>query len=206
MDVVKQIPSEIPLIAGEVIQNLRSALDHVAYRLAGTKANQDTAFPIAKSKVEYERKDGLRSRRTKGMSAAAIAAIDAVQPYGGGNDVLWHLNALNNIDKHRLILTVGSAVRSVDLGSVMQQKAPKELGAFGSKLSLFFCVKDNCYPLEVCTEVFKYQTSFEVLKVPVRFEIDLYEKGIIEGKSLEPALWEMINGVEKVIRDLSSVR
>jgi hypothetical protein len=77
---------------------------------------------------------------------------------------------------------------------------------FGSKLSLFFGVKDNCYLLGVGTEVLKDQTSMEVLKVPMRFEIVLYEKGIIEGKSLVPELEAMINAVEKVIRDLSSVR
>lgn len=202
MDAVKSVPSEIPLIAGEVIQNLRSALDHIAYRLAGTKANRDTAFPIAKSKLEYERKNGVRSCRTKGMSSRAIAAIDAVQPYGGGNDVLWHLHALNNIDKHRLILTVGSAVRSVDVGSMFQQKSP-ELAVFGDKLSLFFGVKDNCYPLAVGTEVLKDQTSMEVMRIPMRFEIVLYEKGIVEGKSLEPELQAMINAVEKVMTDLT---
>jgi hypothetical protein len=136
------------------------------------------------------------------MSSAAIAAIDAVQPYGGGNDVLWHLHALNNIDKHRLILTVGSAVRSVDIGSMVQQKAAKEFRLSGAKISAFFGVKDNLYPLEVGKEVLKDQTSPEVMRIPMRFEIVLYEKGIIEGKSLEPELQGMINAVEKVITDL----
>jgi len=35
---------------------------------------------------------------------------------------------------------------------------------------------------------------------------NIYEKGIIEGKSLVRELKAMINAVEKVIRDLSSVR
>ncbi len=204
MDFVKPIPSEIPLIAGEIIQNLRSALDHLAYQLycSGTKGgtlNKEIAFPIAESKPKY---DDIKPRRTKGMSPAAIAAIDAVQPYGGGNDVLWHLHALNNIDKHRLILTVGSAINSFDAGAVMQQKAPKGSGLSRANLSLFLGVKDNLYPLEVGSEIFKDQTSLEVIKIPMRFEIVLYEKGIIEGKSLVPVLQDMITAVEKVIADL----
>lgn len=207
MDAVKPIPPEIPLIAGEIIQNLRSALDHLAYQLycIGTKGatvNKQIAFPIAESKLKY---DEIKPSRTKGMSSAAIAAIDAVQPYGGGNDVLWHLHALNNIDKHRLILTVGSAVHSADLGSVMQQKAPKESRLSRVNLSAFFIPKDNSYPLDVGTEVFKDQTSLEVIRIPMRFEIVLYEKGIIEGKSLVPELQAMINAVEKVIVDLRSL-
>jgi hypothetical protein len=208
MDSVKPIPPEIPLIAGEIIQNLRSALDHLAYQLyllgtKGGKVNKNIAFPIAENKLIY---DEIKPRRIKGMSSAAIAAIDAVQPYGGGNDVLWQLHALNNIDKHRLILTVGSAVRSVDFGSFVRQKAPKGSILSRANLSMFLEVKDNSYPLEVGTEVFKDQTSLEVIRIPIRFEIVLYEKGIIEGKSLELALQGMVNTVEKVIRDLSSVR
>ena len=33
MDLVKDAPDEASLIAGEIIQNLRSALDHLAYQL-----------------------------------------------------------------------------------------------------------------------------------------------------------------------------
>jgi hypothetical protein len=44
------------------------------------------------------------------MTQAAIDAIDATKPYKGGNDCLWRLNQLNNIDKHRLLITVGSVM------------------------------------------------------------------------------------------------
>jgi hypothetical protein len=62
------------------------------------------------------------------MTQQAVAAIDALKPYKGGNDVLWQLHELNNVDKHRLILTVGSAVRSTDLGDhFVQCAAPGSL-------------------------------------------------------------------------------
>ena len=207
MDAVKPIPAEIPLIAGEIVHNLRSALDHLGYQLCyiGTKGgtvNKQIAFPIAESKLKY---DEIKARRTKGMSSAAIAAIDAVQPYGGGNDVLWHLHELNNIDKHRLILTVGSALHSFDVGAITRERAPKEFRLSGIDLSVFLGVKDSLYPLEVGTAIFKDQTSLEVMRIPMRFEIVLYEKGIIEGKSLAPELQAMINAVEKVIVDLRSL-
>ena len=136
------------------------------------------------------------------MSPQAIAAIDAIQPYAGGNDVLWNLHALNNIDKHRLILTAGSAVRSVDLGKYIQQKAPKGSPLSQVNLSLFFKPADNDYPLEVGTVVFTDLTSTQVVVFPIKFEIVLYEKGIIEGKPLLETLQGMIDAVEKVIADL----
>jgi len=55
MDSVKDAPDEVSLIAGEIIQNLRSALDHLAYQLflrgGGTGAGKNIYFPIGGSKT-----------------------------------------------------------------------------------------------------------------------------------------------------------
>jgi len=93
--------------AGYIIQNLRTALDHLAFQLvlaAGNRPTKDTCFPIAKSLDVYE-KDKIR--KTSGMRPEAIQAIDTLKPYAGGNHFLWGLHSLNNIDKHRVLLTVG---------------------------------------------------------------------------------------------------
>jgi hypothetical protein len=55
------------------------------------------------------------------MSATAIAKIDAIRPYKTGNDVLWMRHKLNNIDKHRLLLAVGSRYGGTDVVSHMRQ-------------------------------------------------------------------------------------
>ena len=106
-------PISIPLIAGDVLFNLRAALDHLAYKLALANKTTDervlhgTSFPIFDNVELY----GKYSRqRMKGMSQAAQDAIDATKPYAGGNNLLWQLHRLNNIDKHRLLVTVGAAV------------------------------------------------------------------------------------------------
>jgi hypothetical protein len=57
------------------------------------------------------------------MRNTAIEAIDALKPYRGGNDVLWHLHELNNTDKHRLVLTVGAMLRDVDLRPIVEDEA-----------------------------------------------------------------------------------
>jgi hypothetical protein len=186
-----------------VIQTLRSALDHVAYQLfrrgpGGKGDGKHIYFPIAENKLKY---DNQKGGQTSGMSSQAIAAIDAIQPYGGGNDVLWHLHALNNVDKHRLILTAGSAVRSVDFGAYITQKAPKGSPLSRAYLSVFLKPGDNDYPLEVGTIVFT-DIGLEVIALPVKFEIVLYEKGVVEGKPLLETVQAMITAVEKVIADL----
>jgi len=65
MDEVQPVPSEVPLIAGDIIHNLRSALDHLAYQLFRKKhpdrEGKHVQFPIAETKVDYYRKEGVSS-------------------------------------------------------------------------------------------------------------------------------------------------
>lgn len=103
------IPPEVPLVAGDVLQNLRSSLDHVACHLVtvgGGTATTSTYFPIAKTSVIYH---SPRCReKIKGARPDAIKYLDSFQPYKGGTHLLWELHALNNVDKHRLLLTTCS--------------------------------------------------------------------------------------------------
>ena len=112
---VKPVPIEIATITGDILQNLVSALDHLAYQLVCVgKSNEGpffhVYFPVADSATEYEAK---KVRKVEGMRPEAIEAIDEITPYKGGNDLLWKLWKLNNADKHRWVVTVGSAYRSV---------------------------------------------------------------------------------------------
>src|ERR1700678_2298437 len=96
-------------IAGDVIHNLRSALDHLAHHLVlvgspGVIPTRQIEFPIAQDFATYE---AIKTRKVKGMRLAAIKAIDALKPYKGGNDALWRIHELDIIDKHRTIFEPG---------------------------------------------------------------------------------------------------
>jgi hypothetical protein len=95
-------------VAGDIVQNLRSALDHLAYQLAevgtpGATPSEWVAFPIVRDAKDYE---SAKARKVQGMTPEAIKAIDALKPYKGGNDELWRLHELSNIDKHRFAFTL----------------------------------------------------------------------------------------------------
>lgn len=105
---VKPIPDVFPLIVGDFLYCVRSSLDQLVWHLA--KATFDyprgTQFPI------FETEDPDRFRKfTNGVPAGAITIIDELQPYKRGDPVaikshlLWRLNLLCNIDKHRRIPT-----------------------------------------------------------------------------------------------------
>jgi hypothetical protein len=101
------IPAAIPFIAGDALQNIRTALDHLAWQLVPVnERGPQTAFPIFDDASKYQTG---KTQRIKGIPNAAMDLVDAAKPYKGGNERLWRLHRLNNIDKHRLLITVGAA-------------------------------------------------------------------------------------------------
>jgi hypothetical protein len=102
-------------IAGDVLQNLRSALDHVMYHLAlvaNPNAREATlrqiSFPIGKSAGDY--KSNPRGRIKGIIEPRAMQFIDGLKPYKGGSDLLWRLHETNNIDKHRKLISIGTEI------------------------------------------------------------------------------------------------
>jgi hypothetical protein len=160
---VREVPERIAAIAGDVLQNLRSALDHLAYRLfmvgkpPGTPAKH-VYFPISDNAAKYRTES---PGKVKGMRQDAIDAIKAFKPYKGGNDTLWIIHKLNNIDKHRFVLLVGSAFNSFDAGAhVFGRLAANSHPAFAEALAameplhLFLCPADRMFPLKAGDELF----------------------------------------------------
>jgi hypothetical protein len=96
--------------AGDVVVNLRGALDHLAYQLTKAyrpritiKEERDISFPICKDSAGYEK---ARRAVIKLVGPDTIKLIDALKPYKGGNETLFRLNELNNINKHKLLPTI----------------------------------------------------------------------------------------------------
>jgi len=109
------IPCGFRAMAGDILQNLRSALDYLVCGLVianGRKPTTKTMFPISDiTPVSPKYEESFRGK-VEGMREDAIDLIRTIKPYKGGNDVLWRLHRLNNIDKHRLLLTCGAFVHN----------------------------------------------------------------------------------------------
>jgi hypothetical protein len=122
------LPSSLSLLAGDVVHNLRSALDHLIYQLVIAnrgKPNTRTAFPMWPTRAVYM---DQRPGPAKGISQKASDILDGLKPYRRGNPSLWRLHRLDIIDKHRLLLAVAEAHRNtiIDLGPTLEAQ-----GAFG---------------------------------------------------------------------------
>jgi len=110
----------VAVSVGDVIHNLRSALDYLTFQLALIHTNgmiqdeRQIQFPISDSVEEFQR--AVR-RSLKEIASGHVAIIESVQPYHGtaGRPDGWSgpylhqltlLRDLNNADKHRLLTTI----------------------------------------------------------------------------------------------------
>ena len=107
------------------------------------------------------------------MRQDAIDAIDAIKPYKGGNDTLWQLHRLNVVDKHRLLVTVGSSFQSLDIGPTLSR---------GLRALI---------PDEPDAEPDEHQQ--------IRFAVVINEPGVLEGEVIVETLRQMVDLVDHVV-------
>ena len=118
-------PHEWGTVIGDCLHNMRSALDHLVYALAGSAArNARTEFPIFVDRDQFRSKQG---RLLRGVADDAVTVIKWVQPYRWGARAsihpLWILHELNNIDKHRLLHVTGAAMFNPNMELFQVQNA-----------------------------------------------------------------------------------
>ena len=94
------VPAEASIIVGEVVYNLRSALDYLVYELSKSntgRSRSGTQFVITDRSEDFGR---LKKNMLKGLSPQQISIIEKLQPY---HNVAWTkaLTMLSNPDKHR---------------------------------------------------------------------------------------------------------
>jgi len=137
LKVFKPVPLRLSVIFGEIIHNLRSALDHLVCRLVegyGGAAKHHHSFPIHTAEVDFIRDVLCRDKKRrppsplKGIPVGSDvwALIEGAQPYKRGNAAkdhpLYILNDFWNGDKHRVLNAaytfpdIGDLIDAIDVG------------------------------------------------------------------------------------------
>ena len=110
----RQIPM-MPVIVGDVVHQVRSALDHAVWQIARPPIEKRTGFPIClnesgggSSFYGSSKERGLGVRCLQNVSLPAFEYIESIQPYNrlGERDPLWLLDELWNKDKHRALIVL----------------------------------------------------------------------------------------------------
>jgi hypothetical protein len=203
---VDNTPNNLGLILGDIMQNLRSALDHIAYKLYIHNNPTITSashihFPIGKSLSDYEQRKG---NKTKGIHIGAVKLIDSIKPYKGGNEDLYTLHALNNIDKHRMILTVGAFFENVDIGSLMSNHMRESFpDSSFPDMSLFVKPADILFPLKVGDVLLSDAPNAKpVPNMKFNLKIVVNEAGVVQGVEITELVSNSIQAVQSAINTL----
>jgi hypothetical protein len=121
----ERVPMAWSILVGEIVHNLRSALDHVVSQVVVRRtglppSTRTTRFPIFLSADDYRATRGEKVW-LRGVGSGGRAIIKAAQPFETGEGAaspLWHLHELSNWDKRRAIPLVAAARRSAEVEAV----------------------------------------------------------------------------------------
>ena len=152
-----QVEPFIATVVGDILNNLRSALDSTIWALINERIAANVLTPIPTRKElkfsSFPMRDfnplGLAetiknyrdaiSRDVKFAGAETQTMVATMEAYQGGKgDTLWRLDALNNINKHRVVLTTASKLMSYEFAL----RPPKELTDLFQKMALPDFMKD----------------------------------------------------------------
>lgn len=211
---VDDIPGSLETIAADVIQNLRTPLDHIAYQLVldsrgGTEPDWKVYYPISGSATHYP---ATRDGKIKGVRQEVIDAIDATEPYQGGRGhALWQLNELNKPDKHELLIATGNFSGGVNLralaGPHMRRSGvPEHMrdALFGAMKTLFIKEKQR-RPIQVGDEIMIEHPPLpsEVADASAfAFHVSFNAPGVIEPEPAIKTLQDMTNLVDDIVTQL----
>lgn len=122
------------LIVGDIIHNLRSALDHAYWAVVSPTATTDREvksiqFPFSATAAGLRK--AVSSRLAQRVSQGLVNYILGLRAHGeaGGNQLLYLVHELDVVDKHRLLIPVGDYTRVS--AAVIRKQVPDFPGSIG---------------------------------------------------------------------------
>lgn len=109
----EEVPNEWSAIIGDIIHNLRAALDVMACDLVrlNSKSAKKVYFPFARSSSDLAKQ--MKEKHIDRAGPQVVKEIEKLKPYKGGNLALRAIHDLDIVDKHQsLIAVAGSAITS----------------------------------------------------------------------------------------------
>jgi hypothetical protein len=127
----EELPKTLPLIVGDAVSNLYSSLDYLACELVSTKEDisTQTAFPISEHVPTTRDQKSRYEGQVSGMGKEVKKLIIDMEPYRGRDNNLWTLHKLNNINKHRTLLTTVFGVVMCSPGERLELRTALQEGA-----------------------------------------------------------------------------
>ena len=197
------VPNEISMLAGDILQNLRTALDYAVYALAvanGHTPTSQTSFPIFDHALTSPDDYSIFCRKVCLAGSKTVDYILKTKPYKGGNDVLWRLHALNIRDKHRLLLVAGLAVSDINVGQHF--RATREIN--GAVFGGWVPIQHPWILRNVGQEILVDPPDVKVNEnIEFKFAITFDEPGVAEGEPMKVIVGQSLDWVTGIVYDLA---
>lgn len=200
--------TDIPIIAADVIYNLRSALDHLMASLVANSDKRRAMFPIYFAGVweaplpgENEQRLKERSRwarDTKTIKSDAVAILKSLQPPDTGGEetetaILDLINRLSNRDRHEKLPVIAAGLEDLRVryreptGRVREGFADPELGTVFEDKATISC-PDDAMNVEIAGKpVVAIRASHNERYVALPTKLDL-AASFIETRVIAPLL------------------
>lgn len=114
----QSVPHAVSAIIGDVIHNLRTALDLLVcdlVRVAG-KSTKQVYFPFCETAAELPSK--IKDRNLHRAGQDVVRVVESLRPYKGGNLALRAIHDMDVADKHQALLPLLGAV-AVPLAAIL---------------------------------------------------------------------------------------
>jgi hypothetical protein len=204
----EQLPLRWGAIAGDVIHNLRSALDLLWRQVRSPNASAETPtekFPFFNSLKALETR---LAREKKGRAKASMKVVKAINAYKGGNDLLGLLRTVDDINQHRLLLpahaAVGSTIMDMSVGQaeLWAKSFPDRPKVSFPPMPIEWIWIDPVCPVENGTELYRVRAAARGpvvdMNPKIPYEIAFCEPEILKRKPVIATLNQFFGEVEGI--------
>lgn len=199
----EEVPSEWSGIVGDVVHNGRVPLDHLACHIVERDGGDPikAAFPTGRTEAAF--RDAVKNC-LRGASAKSKAEFRGLKVYPGGDDELWRLHQLDISDKHRLLIPVGAAHRSVNLETTFELDDGRRI----TSPTIAIRPEDRQFPLVNGLELFRVRAAARTQDQGLGFrfsqniEIAFGEAGPEAGHALMPTLVGLLRHAQESADEL----
>ena len=194
------LTDQVALICGDIIQNLRTALDHaywdiVSHVAPNKRAAKAIQFPFSETEARLE--EAVKNRLAHKVSGKFFDAIMTLKPHGenGGNELLYAIDRLNVAEKHRELTPIGDYTQ-ID-SAMIQRQVPgfPHIGSATFGMNGRDVVWPVCRPLGVLGRVIERE-----LDVPVAIVLPIGSTG--ESTSAVSFLNRLIDTAHQTVTDI----
>jgi hypothetical protein len=178
-------------MAGDALQNLRSALDHLIYQAIFKQTNvwptkRTIAFPIGKDSNELP--PPKFGGKVDGLGKTGIEILESLKAYKGGNEWLWRLHSLNNLDKHRLLISAVTGLTPHRITSAIRNRmwseflTPMRSGVMPQMYRVNVAPDSAEFPLKQGSKLLTVPIAEVEDDMKFTFDVAFNEAGIVEGE------------------------